>query len=495
MLLCNYFAISHPLRLGNRFGDGTQRRPSTESYFEMQKRIVLGVSVGESFAEFSLLQDPTSFSNTSVLAQKRSYLPREGLKNSLQSFLALYPDQKPMEAIFSLRFLEKILDYRLGGSVAQLVTNGFENWIRLRSQNTSLPPLSSADLLFPVKERMNAQGQVEQALETSELEAIAEKLKSTECKRICIHFLHAITNDDHEKQAAEFFTARGFEVFTPEKTKNEDEVSRWRKNTLNASVSGTFQELKEQILEATKDFIAPEKIYFLSSTGEVFQNESASRLSTLFAAEAAMSRHFGTGQKDILYLGLEKFTLLSGKNWTDTWSSAWGLVENPLPENRELSIQPTSGLEINSFDHLDFSLKNEGWEPGPMAMGRGQKPTFIDLWSETSDLNEVEGLKDRFSAPGQQRFRHALMTLWKTSRQKHAELLKVTDQLKQLSMQTILLEALLHRDAETLLVTGPLTKLFGSTLKKDKSIQILDEDFIEARVTALAGVKALEKLA
>ncbi len=461
----------------------------------MQKKIVLGVSVGESFAEISLFQNPASFTEAQVLGQKRSYLPRESLKSSLQSFLAQHQATPPEFAVFSLRFLEKILDYRLGGSVAQIVTAGFENWIRLRSQNTALPALSSSELIFPVQERMTAQGKIEKILEESELQAIAEKLKTTECKRVCIHFLHAPTNPAHEIQAAEFFKAQGFEVFVPEKSGGEDEVSRWRKNTLNASVSGTFQELKEQIIEATQGILSAEKIFFLGSQGEVFQDESTSRLSTMFAVNSAMAKVLGAPQqKDVLYLGLEKFVLISGKEWRSTWPSAWGLVECSLPESRELALQPTAGLEINFFEHLDFSTKVESWEPGPMIMGRGQKPTLIDLWSESSEIQELEGLKDRVAAQGQQRFKNTLMTLWKSCRQKNVDMDKMTTQLRRLSAQTVLLETLLHQKTESVIVAGPLAPLFKDALKKDKNLQLLNQDFIESRVTAIAGAKALEAL-
>ncbi|MNJ98449.1 hypothetical protein D3C87_162150 [compost metagenome] len=460
----------------------------------MQNKIVLGVSVGESFAEFSLVQNPATFSNMKVLAQKRSYLPREGLKNSLQQFLTTHKDTPPEALFLSLRFLEKLLDFRLGGSVAQVVTEGFENWAQLRSNSTDLQPLSSPELVFSIRERMSAQGKVINALPVEDLEAIASKLKMMDCKRICIHFLHSGVNATHEIQAAEYFSAQGFEVFVPEKTENGDEVSRWRKNTLNASVSGTFAELKENILEATKDVLAPEKIFFLSGDGKVFQDTSCKRLSSIFAAHSAIAEVLGNKKTDVLYLGLEKFTLLSSQCWSTTWESDWGLVENPHPYSKDLSLQPTAGLGLNAFEHLDFTSKVEGWEPGPMTLGRGQKPTFLDLWSESTEVQSLEGLKDRVVPAGQQRFKNTLLTLWKTCRLKDTEMKAVIQELRQLSTQTVLLESLLNRKSDTLIVTGPLTPLFSAAFKKDKTVTILSEDFIEARALAVAGMKALGAL-
>lgn len=460
----------------------------------MQNKIVLGVSVGESFAEFSLVQNPASFSTMKVLAQKRSYIPREGLKNSLQQFLIQNKETTPEAAFFGLRFLEKLLDYRLGGSVAQLVTEGFENWAQLRSESSDLQPLSSPELIFSIQERISVRGEVVKPLALEQLTAITEKMKAAECKRICIHFLHSNTNPAHENQAATFFREQGFEVFVPEKTENSDEVSRWRKNTLNASISSTFVELKENILEACKDILPSEKIYFLTGDGKLFQEEGDKRLSSIFAADAAMATVCGGAKADILYLGLEKFSLLSCQKWNTSWQSAWGLVENSQPYMKSLSLQPTAGLALNAFSHLDFTSQVEGWEPGPMTFGRGQKPTFMDLWSESADVQAIDGLKDRIVPAGQQRFKNALLTLWKTCRLKDKEMKEVVKELRHLSTQTVLLESLLNRKSGTLLVTGPLTPLFASVFKKDHTVKIMAEDFVESRALAVAGVKAMEAL-
>ncbi|MBO9668645.1 MAG: hydantoin utilization protein, partial [Bdellovibrio sp.] len=86
----------------------------------MQNSFMLGVSVGESFAEYCLLE------GSKTLAAKRAYLSRENLKNSLQQFISTQKDKKISKAFISLRISEKLLDYKLSGAVAHLTTEGFE---------------------------------------------------------------------------------------------------------------------------------------------------------------------------------------------------------------------------------------------------------------------------------------------------------------------------------------------------------------------------------
>ena len=67
----------------------------------------LGISIDESFAEFSLVKNTTPYE---VLATKRVYIPRDSLKTSLPAFLTEFAEHKPQLAYVSMRFLEKILE-------------------------------------------------------------------------------------------------------------------------------------------------------------------------------------------------------------------------------------------------------------------------------------------------------------------------------------------------------------------------------------------------
>ncbi|MGZ3771090.1 MAG: hydantoinase/oxoprolinase N-terminal domain-containing protein [Bdellovibrio sp.] len=451
----------------------------------MQNSFLLGVSIGESFAEYSLLHD------AEPVAEKRVYLSRENLKNSLQQFVLELGDKKPAFAFISFRLPKKLLSFYLTGSVAHVTTEGFEQWLNICGKSTNT--LTNKELLFSVSERTLADGTIEKALNLSDLEPIAEKLKLTECKKVCLHFLHSSMNSTHVDMAGAFFQEKGFEVFIPEKTDNPHEVSRWNKNILNATVSGVFADRKADVLSALEGVIEAKNIFFLDSDGNLLMDEKPSKLGSLFSSSTALGLYFSKQKASVLYLGLENFMLISSSSWTSLWESPWGTVEVPHLKIKELNIQPTLGIGLNGFSRFDFTTHQEGWEPGPMFLGRGQKLSLLDLWAENNKLIHLPGLKDRFSAQGIQRFKNSLYALSKISSTKDTELDHLTKEMQSLTLQRLAIEALLHRESEKLIVTGPLANVFGNAFKKDANTTIDSQGFRESQATALFGFKALQE--
>lgn len=452
---------------------------------------VLGISVDESFAEFSLLKIGGGKSGgAKSLSQQRNFLPRENLKNSLRKFLEKNAGVPVDRLYISLRFLEKILDYRLGGSVAQLVTEGFEHWMQIRSADPSAKSLSNPDLIFSVPERTSASGETLQEIQEEDLAMIEAKLKLMEVKRVCLHFLHAPLQPQNQNRAQAYFLERGFDVFVPPRSENPDEVSRWRANTLNASVSGTFLELHEDILAASEGLIPPENIFYLSAEKKIFQKENHLRLGSLFSTRAALLQTEKSEKEppvDLLYLGLEKFSWLrAGRD--PIWQSPWGEVELAHPFCVDLEIQPTSAITLNEFDEVDFSEKVEGFEPGPMCMGRGQKPTFLDLFGGDETLLQLEGLADRIAPTAFSKFKNTLTALAKGNSGKRPEPADTLIQnLRNLALRRLSMEMNLH--SEKVKIIGPLAALLGQSLiAENKNWSLAEHSFSDSEAVAKAGL-------
>lgn len=450
----------------------------------MQNRFLLGVSVGEAFAEYTLLE------GTKVVATKRAYLSRESLKSSLQQFVTTHSENKISKAAISLRVQEKLLDYNLNGAVAHITTEGLEHWLELHkcAQNT----FTTADLQFSLRERIHADGSVGIAMATDELEAIAAKLEMVGTKKVCLHLMHASVNSVHETAATKYLTGKGFEVFVPAKTDNADEVSRWKKNALNATVSALYSDLKKDLEAALQGVVPAEHIHYLTAQGEFTQNIEHSPISALAAAYSALALSQEKKKRDVLYLGLENFALISSDNWKSYWQSPWGAVENKHIAYREVAVQPTLSIELNAFGHFDFNKQAEGWEPGPMLLGRGQKATLMDLWAENPKLAKVDSLQDRITAAGVQRFKNSLFAMSKASRMREKELPHVTKELQSLAIQKLAMESLLFRHNQEIIVTGPLADLFGNGFKKDAKATIEADEFAMSRAVALLGQSLLK---
>lgn len=450
----------------------------------MQNTCVLGINVGESFAEYSLL------SGAKPVAQKRVYLTRESIKQTLPSFLAEHAALKPEKAFVSLKIPKRLLDYNLSGAVAHITTEGFEHWLSLAGSHKDL---TQKDLIFCVRERVLADGTLEIPLSPSDIEAIGAKLLMMDCKRVCLHLLHSHMNAANLNAATEALKAQGLEVFLPPSGIEGSEVERWNKNALNANIASVFQDRKTEIIESLKSVLDEGVIYFLDSLGQALPAQKVEALDGYFSSLTALGKIYGEPHKsDILHLGLEGFTLISPQSTSQRWESDWGPVAIPHLTTHALGIQPTLGLHLNIFGHFDFAASQDGWEPGPMFLGRGQKPSLLDLWAENAKLTALPGLADRFSPQGIQRSKNTLFALAKSSRSRNTDVAHLTKEMQSLTLQRIALESILHRHSEKMRVTGPLATVFANAFKKDPFTTIETQEFSESTATALCGLRSLQ---
>lgn len=337
------------------------------------------LQVGLSFAEIGL------FENHALKARKRFYLPQEPLGNSLKKFWLEHGN--PTELTVSSRYLEKILDSKLGGTVAQVVTAGFETWPILRQPilpaSFDLKPfrqeaLASKDLVFGIDERISSDGKVLKALQLSDLEILHEKFKSLLVKRICINLLFSHLNPEHQKKAANYFREQGYEVFACiRESSSLDEMPTWRKNVINACLSGAFTEHCEDLSKSLEEFKAP--LNFLDHLNQPFREDKNQIVGSLFAWISALAHDFKNQASHVLYLGLEDWHLISLKEITNYWQSPWGRIESPMTLSNKLKIQPTLELTTGFFGGVSFSSYELGFEPGPLSFGRALKPTVFDL--------------------------------------------------------------------------------------------------------------------
>lgn len=431
---------------------------------QAESEVILALYIGESFVEAHLSH------NQKPLHFNRWYLGKEGFKSGLQKFFREAGVEKAGKAYVASRFIEKIFSYRLGGSVATLTTKGFENWPALRQPlNPRVGPLSSADLLFSIDERCSALGVIEKEVSDTEIADLVEKLRQKQAKRVCIHFLNASKNPQNQDKVKEVLLKENFEVFVPSaEVPRIDEVSTWRKNILNASVSGTFEEVQNELNEGLKDHL-PEGVRasFLSADASLFDREPHLRLSSLWGAYGAWTQSLKkqiSEKFDVLYLGLEQFCLLNPEKQSQLWMSPWGTVDMPQVQNRPLSLQPTTAIELCPWGELTFGKQTLGFEPGPMFMGRGQIPTLLDLWGERTE--GIQGIGERRSPQGLQKFKNQLLALNKSSRNQFDSEGALLKSLKEQVLQKMTFEVALQAENSKVICLGALAPIFIPELKK-----------------------------
>ncbi|MBI3939136.1 MAG: hydantoinase/oxoprolinase family protein [Betaproteobacteria bacterium] len=106
---------------------------------------------------------------------------------------------------------------RKGARAALLATEGFRDVLELRRIRIPLSynldwekpaPLVERALRFPVKERVNANGEIVIALDRAALEPILAQLQAERVQSVAVCFLHSYRNPAHEKMAGKFLRER-----------------------------------------------------------------------------------------------------------------------------------------------------------------------------------------------------------------------------------------------------------------------------------------------
>lgn len=364
--------------------------------------------VGLSFATVEI---DVNQSLSSPKTQRRFYLPQEPLATHLAKFWSEFgfPETLTVDS----RYLEKILDAKLGGTVAQIVTSGFETWPVLRQP--ILPhrfdpnphrqePLASQDLIFGLSERLDRTGKVLNAVNLEELDFIHSKLKLMGVKRVCANLLFANKNPRHQDQVAHFFKEHGFEVFAaPRLADSKDEMPSWRKNVINACLSGAFAEHVEEIKKSFGEKSV--QLQFLNDLGKTFLDDRDQVTGSLFAwarnIEKTLSREFDAA----LDFGLENWSMVAFRSPSKFWDSPWGQIDIQSPAIDRLSIQPSQQMATGHWGGLTWKEEEMGFEPGPISFGRAHKILLFDVLHDHFQLplpqvqkNGVQRFKDQMTA-------------------------------------------------------------------------------------------------
>jgi N-methylhydantoinase A len=171
--------------------------------------IRLAVDIGGTFTDVAL-ESGTSLHTAKTLTT--SDAPERGVLTAVRDVLqraALEP-QAVTTMIYGTTLATNLLIEHKGAPTALITTEGFRDTIEMRNENRyeqydlniDLPePLVPRRLRLPVKERLNARGEVLVPLDEAGLEAWVPTLRAEGVRSVAIGFLHSYMNAAHEARA------------------------------------------------------------------------------------------------------------------------------------------------------------------------------------------------------------------------------------------------------------------------------------------------------
>ena len=176
----------------------------------------LGVDIGGTFTDVALEVGDKRFTAKTLTTSRT---PEEGVLSAVRTVIAEagVGSGDVRLIIHGTTLATNALIERKGARTALLTTEGFRDVIEIRHENRFEqydvyidlpPPLVPRRLRLPIRERIDAQGNVLVPLDEASVERAVDALAAREIEAVAVGFLHSFTNADHERRVGELI-ARG----------------------------------------------------------------------------------------------------------------------------------------------------------------------------------------------------------------------------------------------------------------------------------------------
>jgi N-methylhydantoinase A len=178
--------------------------------------IRLGLDIGGTFTDVALEVGEWRFTGKTLTTPGA---PEQGVLAALSSVTqaaGIEPRQVGL-IIHGTTLATNAVIERKGAKTALLTTEGFRDVIEIRHENRFEqydvnidlpPPLVPRRLRLPVRERIDAQGNVLVPLDQASLDGALDSLAALQVEAVAVGFLHSFTNPDHERRTADAIARR-----------------------------------------------------------------------------------------------------------------------------------------------------------------------------------------------------------------------------------------------------------------------------------------------
>jgi N-methylhydantoinase A len=374
--------------------------------------IRLGVDIGGTFTDVALEIGERRFTGKILTTP---HAPEDGVLAALRSVTA-EAGVEPGEVgviIHGTTLATNALIERKGARTALLTTEGFRDVVEIRHENRFEqydvnidlpPPLVPRRLRLPVRERIDAQGEVLVPLDESSVARAIETLAAQQIEAVAVGLLHSFTNPDHERRVGDAIAHRLPQVavtlscdVSPEMREYERFSTACANAYLQPLIGRYLVKLARELLRA--GFHCP--LLLMTSGGGITTTETAIRFpvrlvesgpagGAIFAA--CIAREHGLDQVVSFDMGgtTAKICLID-KAQPQTarafevariyrFLKGSGLpLRIPVIEMVEIGAGGGSIARVDTLGRIVVGPDSAGSEPGPVCYGRGgEEPTVTD---------------------------------------------------------------------------------------------------------------------
>jgi N-methylhydantoinase A len=375
-------------------------------------KVRIGVDIGGTFTDIALEVGSRRLT-AKTLTTPRS--PEQGVLSALESVAAeagIVPDDVQL-IIHGTTLATNALIERKGAKTALLTTQGFRDVVEIRHENRFEqydvnidlpPPLVPRRLRLPIRERVDAQGNVLVPLDEASVSRAIEALAVEKVEAVAVGLLHSFTNPDHENRVGEAIARAlpGVDVtLSSEVSPEMREYERFSTACANAYLQplvGRYLIRLENELKSA-GFACP--ILLMTSGGGISSAETARRFpvrlvesgpaaGAIFAS--CIARELGLDQVVSFDMGGTTAKICLIDKAQPQTSRAFevarvyrflkgsGLpLRIPVIEMVEIGAGGGSIARIDTLGRIVVGPDSAGSEPGPVCYGRGGvEPTVTD---------------------------------------------------------------------------------------------------------------------
>ncbi|MBI3976974.1 MAG: hydantoinase/oxoprolinase family protein [Chloroflexi bacterium] len=374
----------------------------------------LGFDIGGTFTDLALLDSTTGqIAVHKVLTTPED--PARGALDGIQDFLARQrlSHEDLGNVIHATTLVANTLIEHNGALVGLITTRGFRDILEIRTEQRYdiydlflryPPPLSPRHLRRGVRERIDRDGRVLEAVDPAEIRQVVADFKAQGVEAIAVCFLHAFRNPIHERQVEAIVRAEWPEVPLSLSSAVAPEIREYERTSTTAA-NAYVQPLIARYLRALRDDLQAAgfrgQFYPMLSSGNITPVSAAIeqpiRLAESGPAAGAIAAvHYGglAGWQNLLSFDMggttAKLCLIHEGQPTIAPALEVGRVHRfkkgsgyplqfPTVEMLEIGAGGGSIAWIDSLGLLKIGPQSAGASPGPACYGfGGQHPTVTD---------------------------------------------------------------------------------------------------------------------
>ena len=388
----------------------------------MTSNTLIGIDIGGTFTDF-VVYHPASGAIETFKVLSTPHDPAEAVLQGLAAYnvpRTTYNEKnmagRVRNTLYDVRIIHgstvatNALLERKGAPTALVTTSGFGDLLQIGRQNRPAlydffadppEPLVPPERRFEVDERVDAHGQVLQALEAGQVEALIPELRAQGTVSVAVCLLFSFLHPQHEQRIAEKLRAAGFFVSASSEILPEfREYERASTTAVNAYVSPVLDRYLERLENGLKAQAGPgASLRVMQSNGGSLRVAAARRsgvqcilsgpaggvIGAQYVARHASPSPLGGGGQGVRVITFDMggtstdVALIDGAPQITSEAVVGGCpIRIPLLDIHTIGAGGGSIARLDPGGALRVGPESAGADPGPACYGKGDLPTVTD---------------------------------------------------------------------------------------------------------------------